>query len=29
MPLFLADIHPTRAKFAGSFKEEGRRKDEG
>jgi hypothetical protein len=23
MPLFLADIHPTRAKFAESFKEEG------
>ena len=25
MPLFLADIHMTRAKFAGSFKEEGGR----
>jgi hypothetical protein len=25
MPLFLADIHPTRAKPAGSFKEEGGR----
>ena len=25
MPRFLADIHPTRAKLAGSFKEEGGR----
>ncbi|GAA4798488.1 hypothetical protein [Lysobacter hankyongensis] len=25
MPLFFADIHPTRGKFAGSFKEEGGR----
>jgi hypothetical protein len=25
MPLFLVDIHPTRAKFAGSFKGTGER----
>jgi hypothetical protein len=25
MPLFFADIHPTRAKFAGNFKEEAER----